>query len=97
MTLDQAKKGSKVCILAIKSPEHRTQLVRMGISEGSIVTCQEKLPMGPVVLRCNRQEIAVGRQLARGITVRQHCHSEQSEEPACRPEILRFAQNDNVP
>ena len=70
MTLDQAQKGSEVCILAIHNPEHRTQLVRLGISEGSRVICQEKLPMGPVVLRCNRQEIAVGRKLAQGITIR---------------------------
>jgi len=71
MTLDQAKKGSQVRILSIKNPMHRSQLVRLGISEGSSVICQEKLPFGPVVLRCNRQEIAVGRQLARGITIRQ--------------------------
>ena len=70
MTLDQAKKGSKVQILSIQNPEYRSQLVRMGISEGSTVVCQEKLPFGPVVLRCKRQEIAVGRQLARSISVK---------------------------
>lgn len=70
MTLDQAERGSEVCILSIQSPEHRNQLVRLGISEGSRVICQEKLPMGPVVLRCNRQEIAVGRQLARSILIK---------------------------
>ena len=69
MTLDQAKKGSVVRIVTISSPEYKSQLVRMGISEGSKVICQEKLPFGPVVLRCNRQEIAIGRQLACKIIV----------------------------
>ncbi len=69
MTLDQARRGSEVRIISIGDPQHRSQLVRLGISEGSRVICQEKLPMGPVILRCNRQEIAVGRQLARDISV----------------------------
>jgi Fe2+ transport system protein FeoA len=70
MTLDQAKRGSVVRIVTIGSPEAKSQLVRMGISEGSKVICQEKLPFGPVVLRCNRQEIAIGRKLACKIEVR---------------------------
>ena len=70
MTLDQAKKGSLVRIISIGHPESKSQLVRMGISEGSQVLCQEKLPFGPVVLRCNRQEIAIGRQLACKIIVK---------------------------
>lgn len=69
MTLDQAKKGSIVRIITIGHPESKSQLVRMGVCEGSKVVCQEKLPFGPVVLRCNRQEIAIGRQLACKIEV----------------------------
>ena len=70
MTLDQAKKGSVVRIVTIGNSEGKSQLVRMGVSEGSQVVCQEKLPFGPVVLRCNRQEIAIGRQLACKIVVK---------------------------
>lgn len=70
MTLDEAKRGSEVCILSISSSECRSQLLRMGISEGCRVVCQEKLPLGPLVVRCKRQEIAIGRQLARSIQIK---------------------------
>lgn len=69
MTLDKAKKGSEISITGIDDAEHRSQLVRLGISEGSRVVCQEKLPFGPIVLRCNRQEIAIGRKLAKSIRI----------------------------
>ncbi len=70
MTLDKAKRGSEIQILSISDPHSRSLLMRMGISEGSSVICQEKLPRGPVVLRCKRQEIAVGRKLAQCIHVK---------------------------
>jgi Fe2+ transport system protein FeoA len=70
MTLDQAKKGSVIQIISIPQGSNRSQLIRMGIAEGSRVVCQEKLPFGPVVLRCRRQEIAIGRQLAQCILVK---------------------------
>lgn len=70
MTLDKAKRGSEVQIVTISDPESRSMLLRMGISEGSKVTCQEKMPLGPVVLRCKRQEIAIGRKLAERISIK---------------------------
>ncbi len=70
MTLDQVRRGSEIQIVSLDDPQSRSQLLRMGISEGSRVICQEKLPLGPVILRCRRQEIAIGRQLARSIQVR---------------------------
>jgi ferrous iron transport protein A len=70
MTLDQARKGSEVQIVAIPDGLSRSQLIRMGIAEGTRVTCHERLPLGPIVLRCKRQEIAIGRQLARTIVVK---------------------------
>jgi Fe2+ transport system protein FeoA len=36
-----------------------------------LVTCREVIPMGPVVIARNRQEIAIGRSLARRINVEQ--------------------------
>ena len=72
MTLDQCVRGSEVQIVSINDPAHRDQLVRLGISGGARVVCQEKLPFGPLVIRCNRQEIAVGRKLARRIVVRRY-------------------------
>jgi Fe2+ transport system protein FeoA len=69
MTLDQVKKGSQVRIVTIGDGISRAHLLRLGISEGATVICQEKLPMGPVILRRKRQEVAVGRKLAKEIEV----------------------------
>ncbi|MEW5865668.1 MAG: ferrous iron transport protein A [Bacillota bacterium] len=70
MTLDQAKKGSEIEIIKIPCDESRSQLIRMGIAEGTKAVCHEKLPLGPVILKCKHQEIAIGRQLARSIVVK---------------------------
>lgn len=69
MTLDKASRGSLVRIISIDDSDSRSHLLRVGISEGCKVICQEKLPMGPVVLRFKRQEIAIGRRLAKGIHI----------------------------
>jgi len=69
MTLDKVKRGSVVQIVSIDDEQSRSILIRMGISEGSRVTCYERLPLGPVILRCKRQDIAIGRPLARCIHV----------------------------
>ena len=45
------------------------QFIRVGINEGERVRCIERLPGGTVVIRKNRQEIAIGHQLARQILV----------------------------
>jgi len=71
MTLDQVRKGAVVRILTIANEEERSQLIRLGIGEGSRVSCAERLPLGPLVVRCHRQEIALGRKLARRIEVRE--------------------------
>ncbi|MNS51550.1 FeoA domain protein [compost metagenome] len=69
MTLDQVNRGQRVIIRGIDSPEVKTQIIRFGLGEGESAVCQEKLPQGPIVLRKNRQEIAIGRNLARSIHV----------------------------
>lgn len=69
MTLDQVDRGQKLVIRGIGSPEIQTQIIRFGLGVGATAVCQEKLPQGPIVLRKNRQEIAIGRELARSITV----------------------------
>lgn len=71
MTLDQVRRGATVRIISIPNGEYRTQLIRLGIGEGSQVRCGERLPLGPLVLQCHRQEVAVGRSLARCIQVRE--------------------------
>ncbi len=69
LTLDQARRGQKLRITALPDDFTRAQAIRLGISEGTVVTCREVVPAGPVVISMNRQEIAIGRNLARLIGV----------------------------
>jgi ferrous iron transport protein A len=46
-----------------------TQFIRFGISEGERVMCVERLPGGTVVVQKNRQQIAIGHNLAKQIFV----------------------------
>jgi len=69
MTLAEVKKGQTVKILDIPDDQIRSQAIRLGIGQGSLVTCQEIIPAGPIIIKKNRQEIAVGRGLAQVITV----------------------------
>ena len=69
MTLDKAKKGQNLKITSIPSEVIRAQAIRFGISEGAVVICEQVIPAGPVIIRRNKQEIAIGRGLARDIQV----------------------------
>jgi ferrous iron transport protein A len=69
MTLDKARKGSKVRILNIKNKDIRSQAIRIGLYEGAVFMCSEKLPGGPVILQNKLQEIAIGRGLAANIDI----------------------------
>ena len=69
MTLDKVKKGKKVKILSINNKEIKTQAIRIGLFEGAVFYCSEKLPGGPVVLQNKLQEIAIGKGLAESIVV----------------------------
>jgi len=69
MVLAQVKKGQNLKILSIPNDLIRAQAIRLGIGEGSVVTCAEQIPAGPVVLRKNRQEVAIGHGLAKEILV----------------------------
>ncbi|HEX2987223.1 MAG TPA: ferrous iron transport protein A [Chloroflexota bacterium] len=69
MTLDMVHRGDSIRILKIEDPQVRFQAIRFGIGEGTDVRCAEKLPAGPIVLRRGRQEIAIGRAIARTISV----------------------------
>ena len=74
MCLDQIRTGEEVIIKEIPDTMAKTQFIRFGIGEGSSVICHTKIPFGPVVLRKNRQEIAIGRELAKIITVERSTH-----------------------
>ena len=69
MCLTEVKKGQTVAIARIADEEIRTQFIRFGIGEGSRIHCLEKIPFGPFMLRHKRQEIAIGREVAKKIMV----------------------------
>ena len=68
-TLNNTKKGNTVVVLNLPQGELKSQFIRLGITEGSLVKVYERLPGGTVVLQKNRQEIAVGSELAKKIKV----------------------------
>ncbi len=69
MYLDKCRRGQVVKIASIADSHIRAQAIRFGIAEGEVVHCEEIIPAGPVVVRKNNQEIAIGRGLARKIEV----------------------------
>lgn len=75
MCLTDVKKGQTVAIIKISDEKIRTQFIRFGIGEGSRIRCLEKIPFGPFMLKHNRQEIAVGREVAKTIFVSGECCS----------------------
>jgi Fe2+ transport system protein FeoA len=69
-TLDCMRKGDKMEIVSVDHPDARVQALRFGVCEGSSIECVTKIPAGPLVIKSGRQEIAVGRSLAKRINVR---------------------------
>ena len=69
-TLDCMRKGEKFEIVSVDHPDARVQAFRFGMCEGANVECVTKIPAGPLVIKSGRQEIAVGRSLAKRINVR---------------------------
>ena len=70
MTLDLAVKGQKIEVVHIPDSSIRAQAIRLVIFEGARLVCYEKLPAGPVILQNRMQEIAIGRNLAKKITIK---------------------------
>lgn len=68
-TLDQLRSGEWAEIVAVDDDTVRSQAMRLGIHSGAQVTCVTKVPAGPIVVGHGRQEIAIGRNLAKRITV----------------------------
>jgi Fe2+ transport system protein FeoA len=68
-TLDRIGAGKRCIIFRIKNNDLRSRAMVFGLREGRRITCQNVIPAGPVVIRMNRQELAIGRELARAIEV----------------------------
>ncbi len=69
MTLAEIKRGKDFKVKNIPNDMIRIQTLRMGISEGSKLNCNEKIPGGPIIVKHNYQEIAIGRRLAEDIQI----------------------------
>jgi Fe2+ transport system protein FeoA len=72
ISLSDVKRGNFIKILHLPDGLVRTQMIRFGIIEGEIVKCLERLPGGTILIQKNRQEIAIGLQLAKNIIVSKH-------------------------
>jgi len=75
MKLDEVRTGQLVRITSIPDEQVRAQIIRFGIAAGEVVTCVEIIPSGPVIIAKNKQEIAIGRKLARRIGVESAAHT----------------------
>lgn len=69
LPLTEAKVGQSLRIHSLPKGNMRAYFIRLGISEGDAAVCHERLPGGTVVLRKNRQEVAIGHKLAGEILV----------------------------
>ncbi|MCL6590042.1 MAG: ferrous iron transport protein A [Firmicutes bacterium] len=74
-TLDQVKQGAHCTIKNIPANEIKAQTIRLGLTAGKKVLCQAVIPAGPVVIKINHQEIAIGRNLAKRIEVEEVSHA----------------------
>jgi len=69
-SLDCIRKGELIEIVSVDDTKARVQALRFGMAEGACVECVTRVPAGPLVIKSGRQEIAVGRALAKRINVR---------------------------
>ncbi|MHB9005073.1 MAG: FeoA family protein [Coriobacteriia bacterium] len=69
-TLDTVRSGDRFEVIEIADEHARMSALRFGMAEGASVSCVTTIPAGPVVVCSGRQEIAIGRHLARRIRVR---------------------------
>lgn len=69
MTLDEVTRGMTVRLGMMEEKEVRVQAMRLGLTEGALVTCTANVWAGAVVLARGGHEFAVGRRLAERIRV----------------------------
>ncbi|MCS6989282.1 MAG: ferrous iron transport protein A [Chloroherpetonaceae bacterium] len=69
VSLQAVRKGERFVVRRIDDKQTRAQLLRFGLAEGSDATCFERLPLGPIVVKRRRQEVAIGAELSEKIWV----------------------------
>lgn len=69
-TLLDMRTGNDGSIVSLPADDElRSQCIRLGLYIGARCVCVQRLPGGTIVLEINRQEIALGKSLARSIGV----------------------------
>ena len=67
--LSKAPLNKPVTVISIPDSSVRTQLIRFGISVGTRIKCFQRLPVGPLMVKYYKQEIAIGRKIADQIII----------------------------
>ncbi|QNO15656.1 ferrous iron transport protein A [Alkalicella caledoniensis] len=70
MLLTDCRKGDVVEIMDIHDNWAKEQVIRFGIVQGVKVTCVSISTHGPVVIKKNNQQIALGYQIAKEVKVK---------------------------
>ncbi len=83
MTLNQLLPGQKALLQELPEGLVRSQAIRLGLMPGTEIVCVHKLPRGPVIIKKNKQQIAIGEALAARINVKstQKGESKGGKEP----------------
>ena len=90
-SLAEARAGRLYRVTNIEGSVQREQLLRLGISEGSLVYCITVINHGPVLVRHGRTDIAIGHGLALCIRVELYGLAVQSPAKGGRINGKRFA------
>lgn len=69
VTLEKAVKGQAFMIKRVSSVRLREQALRLGVYEGACFTCLSAIKNGPIVLKNDFSELAIGRSLAAHIQI----------------------------
>ncbi|MBX9670229.1 MAG: ferrous iron transport protein A [Candidatus Obscuribacterales bacterium] len=72
--LSDAKDGDWVIITGTSDEDVTMQTLRFGIAEGSLIQIQKNIPRGPVIISKKHVEIAIGRELAKCVSVKSQQH-----------------------
>lgn len=80
MKMADLRKGQNCRVVEIVDPELMIQALRFGIGIGKMVQCANVIPLGPIIIRHNNQEIAIGRELAKAILVRPEGHGKAGSQ-----------------
>jgi Fe2+ transport system protein FeoA len=67
--LSSLSKGASARIVQLPAGDVRVQLIRLGLMEGAVVNCIERLPGGTLILGHRRQELALSTELAESISI----------------------------